>query len=210
MHLLKNNSNSLGAGFWDERYSSDKFIYGTEPNKFLKYILKKITPGKILFLGEGEGRNAVYAAKLGWNVDAVDFSHNARNKALKLAKLNEVKINYKINDLEKYKPKTDYYDAAVIIYLHLNQTLSADVFSKVKNSLKPNGQLILEVFEKEQIKNNSGGPKNVDALYSLQEIRKYFEEIAFITLKKHKIILNESEFHKGNAAVIQGLGKKLP
>ena len=76
--------------FWDERYSNKEFVYGTLPNQFFKDQLDKLKPGKILMVGEGEGRNAVYAAKLGWQVDAIDSSNVAKEKAAKLAELNKV------------------------------------------------------------------------------------------------------------------------
>src|ERR1039457_7358000 len=80
---------------WDERFSSEEYVYGTDPNVFLKEQLAKLSPGRLLMLGEGEGRNAVYAAKMNWQVDAVDFSDQARLKALKLAAKDNVKINYR-------------------------------------------------------------------------------------------------------------------
>ena len=90
--------------FWNERYSSDEYVYGTEPNQFFKEQIQKINPsGRLLLPGEGEGRNAVFAAKLGWNVDAFDQSSVAKMKAETLAKLNNVKINYSNVDLGKLK-----------------------------------------------------------------------------------------------------------
>jgi 2-polyprenyl-3-methyl-5-hydroxy-6-metoxy-1,4-benzoquinol methylase len=87
--------NDFGGKFWDERYSTTEFIYGSEPNSFFKSELEKLASGKILLLGEGEGRNAVYTALNGWTVDAVDFSLKAKEKALQLAEENKVHINYK-------------------------------------------------------------------------------------------------------------------
>jgi len=94
--------NKFSDEFWDERYSSIEFVYGTEPNIFFKDELDKLKTGNILLLGEGEGRNAVYAAAQGWKVDAVDFSTIAKEKALKLANENNVKINYDVASLADY------------------------------------------------------------------------------------------------------------
>ncbi|GAH29249.1 unnamed protein product, partial [marine sediment metagenome] len=93
--------------------------------------LDKLKTGNILMMGEGEGRNAVYAATNGWKVDAVDFSKIAKEKALKLAEENTVSINYEITELSKYKPKSNYYNAAAIIFLHLNPKIRSAVHSKV-------------------------------------------------------------------------------
>ena len=94
--MIDKSMNKFGGNFWDERYSSIEFVYGTEPNIFFKDELDKLNTGNILLPGEGEGRNAVYAAVKGWNVDAVDFSIIAKEKALNLAEENSVSINYEI------------------------------------------------------------------------------------------------------------------
>ena len=203
-----NSLNNFGAEFWDERYSSNKCVYGTEPNIFFKDELDKLKPGKILLLGEGEGRNAVYAATRGWNVDAVDFSRSAKDKALKLAEENSVDINYELADLSEYKPKSNYYDSAAIIFLHLNPEIRNSVHSKVLNSLKPGGKLILEVYEKEQLGKDSGGPQNVDMLYSKEELEADFTDMKIIILQKKIVILNESQHHSGEAAVLRLIAVK--
>ncbi len=97
--------------FWNERFSTDKYIYGKNPNKFFKEQIDKLKPGRLLLLGEGEGRNSVYAAIKGWEVDAVDFSQTAKEKALKLAKKNNVNINYTISNLTDFIPRENCYDA---------------------------------------------------------------------------------------------------
>lgn len=87
--------------FWNQRYRDDEFAYGIDPNEFLKEQLGLIQAGSILFPGEGEGRNAVYAAKSGWQVDASDWSDEAKNKAIKLAERFGVLIDYQVGDFEQ-------------------------------------------------------------------------------------------------------------
>jgi len=200
--------NKFGGKFWDERYSSIEFIYGTEPNTFFKDELDKLKTGDILLLGEGEGRNAVYAAVKGWNVDAVDFSIIANEKALKLAEENSVNINYEITDLSEYKPKSNYYDAAAIIFLHLNPKIRSDIHSKVVDSLMPGGTLILEVYEKEQLGKDSGGPQNIDMLYSKEELKNDFKLMKINLFEKKRIHLDESHHHKGEAVIIRLIAVK--
>ena len=206
--MIDKSMNKFGGEFWDERYSSIEFVYGTEPNIFFKDELDKLKTGNILLLGEGDGRNAVYAAVKGWNIDAVDFSIIAKEKALKLAEENSVRINYEITDLSEYKPKSNYYDAAAIIFLHLNPKIRSDVHSKVVDSLIPGGTLILEVYEKKQLGKNSGGPKNIDMLYSKEELQDDFSKMKIISLEKKIITLNESEHHKGEAVVLRLIAVK--
>ena len=137
--------------FWDERYSSEEYVYGTEPNQFFKQILDKIPiPGKLLLPGEGEGRNALYAAKLGWQVDAFDQSPVAKLKTHRLAKANNVTINYSIFDLAKFTPQKNFYNCAAIIFVHFNSEERKSFHQKIIESLKPGGILILESFSKSQ------------------------------------------------------------
>jgi SAM-dependent methyltransferase len=201
--------NDFGGKFWDERYSTTEFIYGTDPNNFFKIELDKLNPRRILLLGEGEGRNAVYAALNGWKVDAVDFSAKAKEKALHLAEENDVHIQYEVVDLSNYKLKQNYYDAIAIIYLHLNPELRSYIHSQVNDSLRAGGELFLEVFEKEQFGKGSGGPQSIEMLYSIEELETDFENMKIELLEKQLIKLDESDKHRGDAVVIRLIAKKL-
>ena len=194
---------SYGGKFWDERYSSTEFVYGTEPNKFFKEELLKLNPGKLLMIGEGEGRNAVFAAKQGWEVDAVDFSTIAREKAMKLAEKNKVSIRYDVCELTQYKFKQNHYDAVANIFLHLDITSRQIIYPESISSLKRNGILLLEVFHKEQLGRNTGGPQNSEMLYSEEELNEYFKSMQIQLLEKKIINLEEGDHHKGEASVIR-------
>ena len=201
---------NYAADFWNERYSSDEYVYGENPNRFFKEELNKIsTPGKLLLPGEGEGRNAVYAAEIGWQIDAFDQSVNAQRKALSLAKKNDVNIKYSVVDLNKFVPLKNYYDAVAIIFVHFSSEYRIDFHNKIINSLKPGGKIILELFSKEQFGKTSGGPQNLKMLYSIDEIRKDFISLKAIILKEEIIDVNEGEKHKGEASVIRFVGEKI-
>jgi SAM-dependent methyltransferase len=200
--------NDFGGKFWDERYSTTEFIYGSEPNSFFKSELEKLASGKILLLGEGEGRNAVYTALNGWTVDAVDFSLKAKEKALQLAEENKVHINYEVVNLSNYKLKQDYYDAIAIIYLHLKPDVRNYIHSQINDSLCTGGKLILEVFEKEQLGKTSGGPQSPEMLYSIEELEKDFVNMKIDLLEKKHIILDEGSKHSGDAVVIRLIAVK--
>lgn len=201
--------NSYGAKFWNDRYSVKEYVYGTEPNNFLKEQLDKIPPGNILLLGEGEGRNAVYAAKKGWQVYALDYSEAARNKALELAKIEGVKISYDIQDLRHFKPLKKEYDAVSLIFFHIESKKRQQLHKNVNQCLSPGGTLIMEVYEKEQLGKSSGGPQDFDMLYSLDEIKNDFSELKTIILKKEIIMLNEGDKHRGDASVCRYVGQKV-
>jgi len=194
--------------FWDERYSAKNYVYGKKPNEFLKDNLTSLELGKILFIGAGEGRNAVFAARLGWDVDAFDYSVSAKQKAENLAKENNVHINYTVQDLSKIDLPNNYYDVIVNIFVHLPDQIRKTVNEKLILSLKPNGKIILQVYAEEQIKYKTGGPKNVDLLYSLEDIYTDFNELEIETFIKKTILLDEGEHHSGKAVVINYIGKK--
>jgi len=193
---------------WNERFAKEEFAYGKKPNQFFKQEIEKLTPGKLLLLGEGEGRNGVFAATLGWEVDAVDWSEKGKEKAEKLAEENNVTINYIVSDLSEYSPKADYYDAVCLTFLHLPPELREEVHQEAVSSLKKGGVVILESYSKDQIKNSSGGPKDLDLLFSLEEIYSDFSELDIVTFKKEEVELNESQIHTGKADVIQYVGVK--
>lgn len=198
----------MSKDFWDSRYSEQQFVYGTEPNAFLKEQIDKLKPGKALFLGEGEGRNAVYAATVGWQVDAVDFSSSAKVKALKLSEEKMVNINYEVCDLNEYQFKENYYDLVVMIFLHLPIELREKVFYNSIRSLKENGRIIIEVFSKQQINNTSGGPRSIDLLYSGKEILDLVKGLNIELIETKIINLEEGQYHKGKADVVRYVGVK--
>lgn len=173
-----------------------------------KEQLDKLTPGKILLFGEGEGRNAVYAAKNGWQVDAVDFSEEGKKKAFQLAKRNHVEINYLIKTFEEFIPEKSVYDVVGIIFIHLEFTLSKLVHSRAIDALRPGGKIILEVFEKDQLGKASGGPQEISKLYKLEDIRSNFSSLHQEILQKETEFLSEGEFHSGEGTVIKFVGIK--
>jgi len=201
--------NEFGGEFWDDKFSAKDFVYGELPNKFFKESLEKLNPGKILMLGEGEGRNAVFAATKGWHVDAVDFSKTAKEKALSLAKKNSIKINYTLSSLEDYKFIAGEYNAVGNIFLHLNPSIRSIVHHGIITALRTGGYLILEVFEKEQLGRTSGGPQNFEMLYSTEELEKDFGNMKIILLEKKEVVLDEGDLHKGKAMVVRLLSQKI-
>lgn len=194
---------------WNDRYSVKNYIFGTEPNQFLKEELEKIKPGKILFLAEGEGRNAVYAATHDWQVDAIDFSSVAKVKALELAAAQDVSINYEIHDLAVYQPQKNTYDVAGIFYLHIPTELRESVLKKAIDALALNGKLIIEVFEKEQVNKKTFGPSDPEVLYSLEDIATFCIDLEFEKFVKETIYLDEGDGHKGEGIVIRFVGIKV-
>jgi SAM-dependent methyltransferase len=194
--------------FWDERYSTEEYVYGKAPNEFFEKHLSKLKPGRLLLPGEGEGRNAVFAARLGWQVDATDQSIVAKSKAEKLANEFGVKINYSVCDINNYVFHENCYDAAAIIFFHLPGDIRSDINKKIFKSLKPDGTLILEMFNKGQLGRETGGPQDSDMLYSTEDIERDFSSLTTILLESKIITLDEGPKHSGEASVIRYIGIK--
>ncbi len=193
---------------WNKRFNTEKYVFGTEPNEFFKNEIDKITPGKALFIAGGEGRNAVYAAKLGWQTDVIDYSDVAQKKALKLSSKNNVSINYKVADIFNFKFPHNYYDLIVNINFHCYENSREDFNKRIISALKPNGKVILQVFDKEQIKMNSGGPKDLNLLYTLEDIVNGFYDLEFEYFAK-ETDLRFIESVKKESVVIRFVGKRI-
>jgi len=193
---------------WDQRFSSEEYVYGTEPNLFFKEKLEVLHPGKLLLPAEGEGRNAVFAAQQGWQVIAVDYSEQARIKALKLAGMNNVQIDYIVSDMTNMYFDKEVFDAAALVCFHLMPELRKIVHAKIISSLKPGGYIILEAFNTKQIKNSSGGPKSVEMLYSIPVLKNDFHELDILSLEETTSNLDQGDFHNGEAEIIRLFGRK--
>ena len=194
--------------YWNNRYAEKEFAYGTSPNEYLKEQLSRITPGRILFICEGEGRNAVFAATQNWEVEAFDLSEEGQKKALALAKEKSVTIHYQIADATKVDYSENSFDVIAIIYAHFPSTIRKSIHYKIKHWLKPNGSVILEVFNPNQLQNTSGGPKDIDMLYSTDSIGDDFSDIEIKQLTAIQIELNEGKYHMGKADVLRFFGSK--
>lgn len=199
--------------FWDERYKRKEYAYGKEPNRFLKEKLDEMEPGKILFPAEGEGRNAVYAAKQGWKVSAYDISTEGKRKAERLAAEEKVSINYQTSYLTNLGYKKEEFDAIALIYAHFQPEERKDFFKFFTYILKKGGSILFEGFgskhpEYQKTNPQIGGPKEERMLYSKEELRKSFEDLEFLEFYEGEVDLREGEFHKGKGYVIRFLAQK--
>lgn len=199
---------------WDDRYSNNEFAYGEQPNNYLKEQLEKLAVGKILFPAEGEGRNAVFAAKLGWDTAAFDISSEGRKKALQLAKDNNVMVNYQVGELQMLGYKAEQFDAIALIYAHFPAGIKSQLHKMLDTYLCKGGVVIFEAFSKNHLdylaKNEKvGGPKDIESLFSVEEITSDFSNYDIIELEEKVIHLNEGLYHNGEGSVIRFVGRKL-
>jgi len=206
--------NDIWTSRWNERYSNEAFAYGEEPNNYLKEKLIKLPVGSILFPAEGEGRNAVFAAKMGWNVSAFDISQEGKNKAIRLAEKNGVTIDYQVGPLDELNFEVGQFDAIALIYAHFPANIKSAYHKKLDRFLKKNGTIIFESFSKKHMdyvtaNENVGGPKDIDSLFSIDEIKSDFPNYTFVELVEKDIELNEGLYHNGIGSVIRFVGQKI-
>lgn len=194
--------------FWNNRYANEDYSYGIEPNEFFKAKLSGLSPGKLLLPGDGEGRNSFYALKLGWDVTAVDYSIEGKNKATKLANSNGFDLNYQIADLKDFKTPSNNYDCIAFTYIHLPPDTRKIVHKNSISWLKKGGTLVLEAFSKDQLKYNTGGPKNIEMLFSIEELKSDFADLSILLLEQKEVHLSEGKGHDGMASVIRMVATK--
>ncbi len=199
--------------FWNDRYGQKEWAYGKEPNTYIKEKLPLFKIGKVLFPAEGEGRNAVYAATLGWEVSAYDYSAKGKEKADQLANQNNVTIDYKVQGFLNENYKQGEFDMICLTSVHFEPSIKVEMHKRLDYYLKSGGHIILEAFSKEHreiSKKNPkvGGPPNKDNMYSIAEIKRDFSNYEIIELKKENRYLEEGLYHIGDSTVIQFIGRK--
>ena len=194
--------------FWNEKFLRDGYLYGKEPNAFLKACYNNFKKSqRVLCLGEGEGRNAVYLAKKGYEVAALDASDVGLKKLEDFA--NEVGVSVKTRciDLNEWVPKKKY-GAIMFSYLHLNKQEQQPLFEKIERSLKAKGFFIAEVFSKNQLNYSSGGPKDADLLYRIDDFQDAFSHCIIHKLEEVEVELDEGKGHQGKASVIRIIAQR--
>lgn len=194
--------------FWNQRYSMEGFTYGAAPNVFFKEQVDLLTPGKILLPGDGEGRNGVYAATHGWEVTAFDLSEAGKEKATSLAEQHGVTIDYRVVDMGEIIFAPNYFECIALIYTHFSAQVRNLYHRKLVRALLPGGTMILEAFSKQQLGRASGGPKDLDLLYSLEELREDFDGLSSLEIWTEEVDLHESRYHEGPASLIRLVGVK--
>jgi SAM-dependent methyltransferase len=195
------------ATMWDENYDTEEYIYGTSPNDFLKGHYKEIPKGKVLLLAEGEGRNAVFLAKQGFTVTAVDISSVGLKKAEKLARDNHVNIEVICADLETFDLGESKWDGIVSIYCHLPAEIRRSLYQRIERALKPSGVFFFEGYRPEQLKYKTGGPPVAAMMTSKETLMEELPNLEFSYIKELDRLVNEGTKHNGMGAVTQAIGR---
>ncbi|MCZ8537861.1 class I SAM-dependent methyltransferase [Paenisporosarcina quisquiliarum] len=194
---------------WNERFQDAKYVYGTEPNEFLRDMQKKLQlSGDALTIAEGEGRNAVFIAEQGLNVTAWDYAESGLEKTKKLGETKGVTVKTELVDLNEAQWVTNQWDEIVCIFGHFPKELRNKTLRGVKEAVKPGGYFITEVYSHYQIPYKSGGPQKLDLLYSPEEFLQTFSDWRTVHFFMGEVVRHEGELHNGLSHVIQFVGQK--
>lgn len=189
---------------WDERYGAEAFAYGTEPNDFLVSVVEQLPPtGRVLCLAEGEGRNAVYLAGLGYEVHAVDASAVGLEKAQRLAQSRNVQIETRVADLADYVIEPGSWDAIVSIWCHVPPPVRERLHRQVEAGLRPGGVLVLEAYTPRQLEFGTGGPPVAEMMMTLESLRAELPGLDFRQAVETERDVVEGLYHTGRGAVVQ-------
>lgn len=193
------------TSFWDERFAREDYVYGVQPNAFVREAAERwLTPQQdVLVLGAGEGRNAVHLARLGHTVTAADYSVEGLRKTERLAQTKDVAVQTVEADVRSWIPDRRW-DAVVITFLHLADDERYALYRLIHQVLRPGGHLIAEWFRPEQRTEGytSGGPPSPDMMVTPEELRAHFDEAGIETLESVEPILDEG-MHTGPGATVR-------
>lgn len=193
---------------WNERYSAPGYAYGTEPNDFLASVASQIPLGRVLSLGDGEGRNGVFLASLGHDVTSVDQSYVGLAKAQALAVSRGLRITTVAVDLAEFSLRENAWSGIASIFCHLPSVLRRCVHKQVVRGLVPGGLFVLEAYTVDQLCFGTGGPTNPDMLPSLDVLRGELEGLEFLYAAEIDRVVREGIHHDGRSAVVQVIARR--
>jgi cyclopropane fatty-acyl-phospholipid synthase-like methyltransferase len=196
--------------FWNQRFSGDTYLFGTEPNAFLLSQRKRLKPGmRALAVADGEGRNGVFLARLGLDVLSTDFSPVALEKARKLAAAAGVALGTECVDVATWDWGAPRFDVVAGIFIQfVGPAERARMFANIKHVLKPGGLLLLEGYRPKQLEYGTGGPSQVENLYTRELLEEVFADMEILHLAEHDSVIDEGERHKGMSALIDLVAKR--
>lgn len=196
--------------YWQGRYDVPDYLFGTEPNYFLKSC-KALLParGRALAVADGEGRNGVWLAEQGLDVLSLDFSPLAQDKARALAKARGVAMTIEQADVHVWNYPEAAFDVVVEIFTQFSSPADRPKkWSGMRRALKPGGLLILQGYTPKQIEYGTGGPKNPEQLYTRAMLESAFAGLRDIAIVEEDVVMTEGQAHAGKSAVIALTARK--
>lgn len=194
---------------WNSRFSGDGYLFGQEPNAYLREQAHHLKQGRTLSVADGEGRNSVWLAQQGHTVDAFDFSPLAIEKAQRLAKARGVSVGLTCTDWAGFDWRDAVYDNVVGIFFQFADAQErALLFQKMANAVKPGGVLLIQGYHSDQLKFNTGGPGVLDNLYTEALLRESFSNFDVLDLRVYEAMVQEGKGHSGQSALLGYVGVK--
>jgi SAM-dependent methyltransferase len=200
-----NGNDAQISTFWNERFGQDAYVYGKEPNEYFRSVIDKLPPGRLFVPGAGEGRDAVYAATLGWEVHCLDLSAEGRRKAMLLAAERGVSIHYDVQSITEAAFPDGYFNMVASVFFHLPTAIRHRFYADAHRWLGPGGIFLMEAFTPAQLANNSGGPKDPDMLVDAATVRTDLAQFHILRVAEEEPMLAEGSHHTGKAHVVDVL-----
>lgn len=194
--------------FWNQRYSEEGWAYGDNPNEFFRRWLDYQQPGRMLLPCEGEGRQALQSARMGWQVEAFDLSEVGVNKALRQAQAENLKLLFAVGDALSYQ-STAFFDGVALIYAHFPAGVRREVHRKFISTIRVGGWLLLEGFHVNQVGKPSGGPQQQpDMLFQPELLEADFQGMEVLVNQVLTTQLSEGKYHRGEASICRLIARK--
>jgi cyclopropane fatty-acyl-phospholipid synthase-like methyltransferase len=195
---------------WQARFAAPGYLFGAAPNAFLKSQAHLLRKGeRALAIADGEGRNGVFLAEQGLDVLSVDFSPLAQEKVRKLAAERGVTLRTEQADMTAWDWQPAAFDVVAAIFIQFTAPPErAVMFSGIKRTLKPGGLLLMEGYGLKQLEYNTGGPRQLDHLYTRELLQQVFGDFTALDIREHDSVLEEGERHTGMSALIDLVGRK--
>jgi SAM-dependent methyltransferase len=198
------------AATWNRRFETAAYIFGLEPNEYLRAHVDRLAPGgRVLCVADGEGRNSVWLARQGMQVDAFDISEVGVAKARRLAAEAQVSVNFSVADCDRWLWPVETYDTVAAIFVQFaDPPMRERLFSHIVRALKPGGRLVLQGYTPKQLDYKTGGPPILSHLYTAAMLREAFAALRIEELHEYEADLSEGSQHAGRSALIGMLARK--
>ena len=193
---------------WEQRYGADEYIYGTEPNDFLRASVVELAPGRALCYAEGEGRNSVFLAEQGWQVSAIDLTEAGVAKTRRLAADRSVIVDAEVADLADYDLGENQWDLVVSIFAHMPPPIRTRIHNAMASALAPGGRLVLEAYTPDQIGRGTGGPPVPELTMTLDELQRDLIGLDIVHAAELERTVVEGPGHTGVGAVVQVIARR--
>jgi SAM-dependent methyltransferase len=192
------------AGTWNRRFEADGYVFGTEPNTWLREHADAWHPGqRVLCVADGEGRNSVWLARRGLAVDAFDIAEAGVAKARRLAAEHGVPVNFAVADCDSLAWPDGAYDGVAAIFVQFaDPAMRERLFANIQRCLKPGGTLVLQGYTPKQLEYKTGGPPIASHLYTPDMLRDAFAAMEILELREYEAEVAEGTGHSGWSALV--------